>query len=161
MESLCGFIGLSPDVLQDAVVAVVGRFAWPPLLDAVPFLRGAFFKAGTFGLCVGSVNLRIRSRTELVRLNCSRTPSFFSAVETQSKCEFKSKKKKTTSLELFHSLNLGHLISSSHHLLLHNSHPSFPLSPGLFPSPLFYLWDLSSHTSLLYSSYFNVIMFIF
>lgn len=94
MESLCGFIGLSPDVLQDAVVAVVGRFAWPPLLDAVPFLRGAFFKAGTFGLCVGSVNLRIRSRTELVRLNCSRTPSFFSAVETQSKCEFKSKKKR-------------------------------------------------------------------
>lgn len=92
MESLCGLIGLSPDVLQDAVV--VDRFARPPLLDAVPFLRGAFFKAGTFELCVGSVNLRIRSRTELVRLNCSRTPSFFSAVEAQSKCEFKSKRKR-------------------------------------------------------------------
>lgn len=92
MESLCGFISPSPDVLRDAVV--VDRFAWPPLLDAVPFLRGAFFKAGTFGLCAGSVNLRIRSRTELVRLNCSRTPSFFSAVETQSKCEFKSKRKR-------------------------------------------------------------------
>lgn len=93
MESICGFIGLSPDVLRDAVVGVnssaaLDRIAWPPLLDVVPFLRGALFKAGTFGLCVGSVNLRIRSRTELVRLNCSRTPSFFSAVEAQFKCTF-------------------------------------------------------------------------
>lgn len=93
MESLCGFVGLSADVLRDAVVAL-GRFAWPALLDAAPFLRGAFFRAGTFGLCVGSVNLRIRSRTELVRLNCSRTPSFFSAAEAQSKCEFESKRKR-------------------------------------------------------------------
>lgn len=91
MESLCIFIGLSLDVLRDA--AVVGRFAWPALLDAAPFLRGAFFKAGTFGHCVGSVNLRIRSRTEFVRLNCSRTPSFFSAVEAQTKCKFESKRK--------------------------------------------------------------------
>lgn len=93
MESICGFVGLSPDVLQDAVFGVnssvaLDRLAWPPLLDTVPFFKGAFFKAGTFGLCVGSVNLRIRSRTELVRLNCSRTPFFFSDVESQPKCEF-------------------------------------------------------------------------
>lgn len=92
MESICGFVGLSPDVLQDAVFGVnnsvaLDRFPWPPLLDTAPFFRGAFFKAGTFGLWVGSVNLRIRSRTELLRLNRSRTPFFFSAVEAQRNSE--------------------------------------------------------------------------
>lgn len=88
MESTCGLAGLSPDVLRDAAVCVnssvaLERFAWPLLPEVVPFFRGAFFKAGTFGLWLGSVNLRMRSRTELVRLNCSNATSFFSgAVKT-------------------------------------------------------------------------------
>lgn len=83
MDSTRGLAGLSPDVLRDAVVCVnssaaLERFVWPLLLEVVPFLRGVFFKLGTFGLWLGSVNLRIRSRTELVRLNCSNITSFFS-----------------------------------------------------------------------------------
>lgn len=88
MESTCGLAGLSPDVLRDAAAcenssAALERFVWPLLPEAAPFLRGAFFRTGTFGLGLGSVNLRIRSRTELVRLNCSNMTSFFSgAVKT-------------------------------------------------------------------------------
>lgn len=72
-----------PDVLSDADVCVnssvaLEKFEWPPLPGVVPFLRGAFFKAGMFGLGLGSVNLRILSRTELVQLNCSNTAFFFS-----------------------------------------------------------------------------------
>lgn len=80
VESTCGLAGPSPDVLRDAAVCVnssvaLERFASSPLPETVPFLRGAFFNAGVW---VGSVNLRIRSRTELVRLNASSTLSFFS-----------------------------------------------------------------------------------
>lgn len=82
MESTRGLAGLSPDVPRDAAACVnssvaLERFVWPLLPEVVPFLRGAFFKAGTFGLWLGSANLRMRSRTELVRLKCS-TTSFFS-----------------------------------------------------------------------------------
>lgn len=73
----------SPDVLSDAAVCVnssaaLEKFVWPLLPEVIPFLRGAFFKAGTFALGLGSVNLRILSRTELVLLNCSNTAFFFS-----------------------------------------------------------------------------------
>lgn len=82
MEFKCGLAGLFPDVLRDAAAGVnssvaLERFALPPLPDVVPFLRGSFLKGVTFELWVGSVNLRIRSRTELVRLNCSKTISSF------------------------------------------------------------------------------------
>lgn len=85
MESTCGLAGPAPDVLRDAAAAVcvnssvaLERFVLLLLPKVAPFLRGVFFKAGTFRLWLGSVNFRIRSRTELVRLNCSSIASFFS-----------------------------------------------------------------------------------
>lgn len=88
MESTRERAGPSPDVLRDAAECVnssVARktFAWPLLLEMAPFLRGVFFKADTFELCSSSANLRIRSRTEVVRLSCSDITAFFSgAVRT-------------------------------------------------------------------------------
>lgn len=85
-EPTRGLAGVSPDVLRDAggcvnTSAALETFVWPPLTEVLPFFRGVFFKAGMFGLWLASVNLRIRSRTELVRLNCSKTTSFFSGAE--------------------------------------------------------------------------------
>lgn len=77
-EPTRGLAGVSPDVPGDADVranssAALERFVKP---EKVPFLRGVFFSAGGFWLA--SVNLRILSRTELVRLSCSNVKSFFS-----------------------------------------------------------------------------------
>lgn len=83
VESACGPADPSPDVLWDVAAwvnssAALERCSSSPLPDTLPFLRGAFFKAGTLELGVGSANLRIRSRTELVRLKASNTLSLFS-----------------------------------------------------------------------------------
>lgn len=95
MESPHGLAGLSPDVLGDAAVCVnssvaLERYIWPLLPAVVPFFRESFFKVGMLGLWLGSVNLRMRSRTELERLNCSNVTSFFSgAVKKITRRELK------------------------------------------------------------------------
>lgn len=82
MEPTCGLTAPSPDVPRDAAACVnrpaaLEKFVSSLQLDVVPFLCGAFFKAGTLGLWAGSLNLRMRSRTELERVNVSNTLSFF------------------------------------------------------------------------------------
>ncbi len=153
IESTCGLAGLSPDVLRDAAVCVscsvaLERFVWLPLPKVVPFFTGAFFKAGTLELWLDSVNLRIRSRTELVRLNCSSiTPFFSGALKTECRMGVKITKNKTQthssrdtetwSLPLFR-LNLAHLwslaliISFSTSKALYKSHSPFLPLPGFF-----------------------------
>lgn len=158
-ESSCGLAALSPDGLRDAAVCVhssvaLERLAWPLPPDAVPFLRGAFFKAGTFWIWAVSVNLRIRSRTELVRLNCSNTICFFSGaikdiyIGRQLKLQEKNLKQTTTQMPStiqakFSTLSV--LLSPSftpHQKPSTNPIPLFLLSPGLVPSPLFCLTNL-------------------
>lgn len=156
-ESSCGLAALSPDGLRDAAVCVhssvaLERLAWPLPPDAAPFLRGAFFKAGTFWIWAVSVNLRIRSRTELVRLNCSNTICFFSGaikdiyIGRQLKLQEKNLKQRQPlrCLPLFRP-NLAHLVSCSHPLSLHIKSPL--QIPFLFSSslqvlfhPLYFAW---------------------